>query len=60
MRGFIGQVARFFQNDGGATSIEYAIIAGFLSIAILVAVTSTGSTLVTMYTAVANGLASMR
>jgi pilus assembly protein Flp/PilA len=60
VRGLIGLGARFFQDDGGATSIEYAIIAGSLSIVILVAVTSTGSTLVTLYTSVSDGLTSLK
>lgn len=43
---FIAKLASAFLRDkSGATSIEYAIIAGSLSIVILVAVTGIGRTL---------------
>lgn len=37
-------VRAFARNDSGATAIEYALIAGGISIAILVAVISVGET----------------
>jgi pilus assembly protein Flp/PilA len=40
---------RFVRQDCGATAIEYALIAGGVSIAIVVAVTQVGSTLNTVY-----------
>ena len=40
---------RFVRHDCGATAIEYALIAGGISIAVLVAVTSIGSTMNTLY-----------
>jgi pilus assembly protein Flp/PilA len=40
---------RFARQDCGATAIEYALIAGGISIGILVAVTSVGSTMNTLY-----------
>lgn len=52
--------ARFRDDDGGATSIEYAIIAGSLSIVILVVVTSIGTTLNNMFTAVSTGFAALK
>ena len=51
----IGLGARFLNDDGGATAIEYALIAGFLSIAITAAVTSIGTKLDTTFTTVSNG-----
>lgn len=48
--------ARFLKNESGATAIEYAIIAGTLSIAIVTAVTTLGSTLNTTFTSVQTGL----
>jgi pilus assembly protein Flp/PilA len=54
--GLIRLGARFLKNDRGATAIEYAIIAGTLSIAILAAVTSVGSSVNTMFTSVQAGL----
>jgi pilus assembly protein Flp/PilA len=51
----IGLGVRFLKDDGGATAIEYALIAGFLSIAITAAVTSIGTKLDTTFTTVSNG-----
>ena len=52
MRDLIGLGLRFLKNDSGATAIEYAIIAGSLSIVILAAVTSVGSSVNSMFTSV--------
>jgi pilus assembly protein Flp/PilA len=46
----------FRTNDAGATAIEYALIAGGLSIAIAVAVQGIGSSLNSMFTSVSAGL----
>jgi pilus assembly protein Flp/PilA len=48
----MSQLMRFLRNESGATAIEYAIIAGTLSIAIVAAVQSVGSTLNTTFTSV--------
>jgi pilus assembly protein Flp/PilA len=45
-------IARFLKNQDGATSIEYAIIAGGISIVIVAAVNGIGSTLSGKFTAV--------
>jgi pilus assembly protein Flp/PilA len=45
----------FFRSEAGATAIEYAIIAGGLSIAIVTAVYSVGSSLNAMFTSVSAG-----
>ena len=55
MSGLIGLGARFLRNDGGATAIEYAIIAGFLSIAIVTVVTSIGTSVNALFTSVQAG-----
>jgi pilus assembly protein Flp/PilA len=49
---------RFFHDAGGATSIEYAIIASLLSIAIVVAVAALGSSLKVRYDSVSDALGS--
>lgn len=36
---------RFLRNEEGATAIEYCIIAGILSIAVVIGATSIGTTL---------------
>jgi pilus assembly protein Flp/PilA len=46
-------LARFAKDESGATAIEYAIIAGGLSIVIVVAVGSIGTTLNSTFTTVA-------
>jgi len=48
--------ARFLKDESGATAIEYAIIAGMLSIAIATAVTAVGTNVNTMFTKVSDGL----
>ncbi len=47
---------RFLKDETAATAIEYAIIAGGISIVIVVAVGSIGTSLNTMLTSVATGL----
>ena len=44
---------RFLKDETAATAIEYAIIAGGISIVIVVAVGSAGTSLNTMFTSVA-------
>ena len=48
--------ARFLQDDRAATAIEYAIIAGTLSIVIVTVVASIGTTVNTTFTTVATGV----
>ncbi len=45
----------FLRNERGATAIEYALIAGFLSIAIAVVVGNLGSSLTELLTGVMDG-----
>jgi len=47
---------KFFTDKSGATAIEYALIAGFLSIVIIPAVVILSSTLVAAFEAVASFL----
>jgi pilus assembly protein Flp/PilA len=54
--GLIRLAVRLLNNEGGATAIEYAIIAGTLSIAIVTAVTAVGTSVNTMFTSVQTGL----
>jgi len=48
---------RFFRDDSGATAIEYGLIAAGISVVILLAVNSVGTTLNTTFTNVKNSLA---
>ena len=49
-------LSRFLSDGSGATSIEYCLIAAGLSIVILAAVNSIGSTLNTRFTSVNSSL----
>jgi pilus assembly protein Flp/PilA len=48
-------LGEFLYNQSGATAIEYALIAGGISIVIVGAVTSIGSTLNSIFTQVQSG-----
>jgi pilus assembly protein Flp/PilA len=49
-------VWKFLTDQSGATAIEYAIIAGFLSIVIVTAVNGLGTTLNGTFTSVGSSL----
>jgi pilus assembly protein Flp/PilA len=38
-------MSRFFKNDSGATAIEYALIASLITVGVITALTSIGTTL---------------
>jgi pilus assembly protein Flp/PilA len=46
----------FRKNEDGATAIEYGLIAGLISVVIIVAVTSVGTNLTTVFTSIASNL----
>jgi pilus assembly protein Flp/PilA len=47
---------KFLRDEGGATAIEYGLIAAGISVAIIVAVTSVGSAVNTTFTSVSTAL----
>lgn len=49
---------RFRHDEDGATAIEYALVAGLISIVIIAAVTSIGETLSESFSEVESGLSS--
>jgi len=49
-------ISRFTSNESGATAIEYGLIAGLLSVAIVGAVTALGTRLTTMFTGITTAL----
>jgi len=49
-------VSRFFNDEAGATSIEYGLIASLIALAIIATVTSVGTKLQTTFTSVAGSL----
>nr|WP_114966557.1 Flp family type IVb pilin [Alkalilacustris brevis] len=49
-------IARFQKDESGATAIEYGLIAGLLSVAIIVAVTAVGGDLTTTFEAISTAL----
>ncbi|HEY4856983.1 MAG TPA: Flp family type IVb pilin [Xanthobacteraceae bacterium] len=52
----MSQIVRFCRDKSGATAIEYGLIAAGISIAIVIAVTSLGTSLNTTFTSVSTGL----
>ena len=46
----------FLDDENGATAIEYGLIAGLISVVILVALTNIGTKLNTKFTAIGNKL----
>lgn len=49
-------VSRFLSDEGGATAIEYGLLAALISVVIIGAVKLAGSNLSTTFTNVANNL----
>jgi pilus assembly protein Flp/PilA len=49
-------IKRFFQDEKGATAIEYGLIAAGISVAIITVVTSLGTSLNTTFTSVQTAL----
>ena len=49
------RLSNFFRDESGATAIEYALIAGSISIVILAAVQGIGTKLNSTFTQVQNG-----
>ena len=52
----MSNVLRFFQDESGATAIEYGLIAAGIAVAIIVTVASVGSGLNTTFTSVQTAL----
>jgi pilus assembly protein Flp/PilA len=50
-------VARFVEDESGATAIEYGLIAAGISVAIIAVVNSLGSQLKTTFTTISSQLA---
>jgi pilus assembly protein Flp/PilA len=49
-------VGRFLRDEGGATAIEYAMIASGIAVAIATTIVSLGSTVNNLYTSVATAM----
>lgn len=47
---------RFLRNENGATSIEYSLIAAFIGLAIITAVSALGTELTSTFNSVETGL----
>jgi pilus assembly protein Flp/PilA len=50
------QIIRFMKDEEGATAIEYGLIAGLISVAIIVAVTAVGTDLSAVFNAISTKL----
>jgi pilus assembly protein Flp/PilA len=49
-------LARFFENESGATAIEYALIASLIAVFIITAVQTVGTKVSTVFTEVGGAL----
>ncbi|KQU93336.1 hypothetical protein ASC89_24635 [Devosia sp. Root413D1] len=49
MRGVCRQIRRFVADDGGATAIEYGLVAGLIAIGALVAMSLTGESVISLF-----------
>ena len=49
-------LARFARDESGATAIEYGLIAGLISVAIITIVGTLGSNLTSVFTTISNKL----
>jgi pilus assembly protein Flp/PilA len=52
----MSKLARFLQDESGATAIEYGLIAAGIAVAIITAVASLGSSLNTTFTSVSTAM----
>lgn len=50
------KISSFIRDDGGATAIEYALIASLIAVAIISAVSTVGGKVSTVFTEVGNSL----
>lgn len=48
--------SKFIRNESGATAIEYGLIAGLIAVAIITALTFTGSQVAKQFNTIANHL----
>ena len=49
-------LSRFVRDESGVTAIEYGLIAGLIAVVIIVAVTTVGTNLTSMFTTVGTAL----
>ena len=49
-------LAKFTKEESGATAIEYALIAGLISVVVITALTTLGGSLETTFTTISNTL----
>lgn len=56
MKSFIKALKSFAASKDGATAIEYALLAGLISVVIAAAVTTLGTTMNTVFTGVTNAI----
>lgn len=52
----LNMMKRFLKNDSGATAIEYGLIAGLISVAIITAATTLGSEISAAFTRIATAM----
>lgn len=57
MKNLMRNMKRFVQDEEGVTAIEYGLIAALIAVVIIASVTTVGSNLVLVFTAVSTALA---
>jgi pilus assembly protein Flp/PilA len=56
LRGVRGFLSRFVHDEGGATAIEYGLIAALIAVVVISAVTSVGTNLKNKFSNIANSV----
>jgi pilus assembly protein Flp/PilA len=56
LKNFVAGFCRFLHDDNGATSIEYAVIASGIAVAIAATVVSLGTNVQSLYSSVATAM----
>jgi pilus assembly protein Flp/PilA len=49
-------ISHFLKDDSGATALEYGLIAGLISLAVVAGATTAGAAVNTIFTAISTGL----
>lgn len=58
MQKCLDQTKKFFKDEGGASAIEYALLVGLISVAIVAAVTALGTKVSGVFTKITSKLPS--
>ncbi len=54
----MGKIRSFFQDESGASAVEYGLLVSLIAVVIITAVTSLGTSVSSKFTQAADGIAS--